>query len=281
VEKGGSLVEAIGLSTAGIVVALLIAVVGSWEQARPEHPDTELAGPRWRANLALFALGAGGWFLIRPLVFQAVAVVGAWPDRHGLGLHALVIIPALDCADYLLHRIWHRVPWLWRLHAIHHTDTALDVTTTLRHHPVEVFLGGMLFAAIALLIGASAAEMAAYGLILFTVQLVAHANVALPPALERALGGVLVTPSFHRFHHSRERHQSDANYGQILSLWDRLFGTLAPHDGRAAPAAFGVNAFLAPRFRTVAAMLLQPAARAARPNPKRWLRPSLRYVRKP
>jgi len=281
VEKSGSLVEAVGLSTVGIVVALLIAVVGSWEQARPEHPETEPAGPRWRANLTLFALGEGGWLFIRPLMFQAVAVMGVWTDRHGLGLHALLIIPALDCADYLLHRISHRVRWLWRLHAIHHTDTALDVTTTLRHHPVEVFLDGMLFAAIALLVGASAAEMAAYGLILFTVQLVAHANVALPPALERALGGVLVTPSFHRFHHSRERHQSDANYGQILTLWDRLFGTLAPHDGRAAPVAFGVSAFLAPRFRTVAGMLLQPAARAATPNPKRWLRPSLRYVRKP
>ena|SRR5258708_38548241 len=121
----------------------------------------------------------------------------------------------------------------------------------------------MLFAVIALLVGASAAEMAVYSLILLAVQLVAHANVALPPALERALGGVLITPSFHRVHHSRERHQSDANYGQILTLWDRLFGTLAPHDGRAAPVAFGVSAFLAPRFRTVAGMLLQPAARAS------------------
>jgi sterol desaturase/sphingolipid hydroxylase (fatty acid hydroxylase superfamily) len=276
VEKSGSLVQAVGLSTAGVAVAVLIALVGAWEQARPEHPETEPAGPRWRANLTLFALGEGCVLLIRPLMFQAFAVVGVWTVRDGFGLHALLIIPALDCADYFVHRLFHRVAWFWRLHAIHHTDTALDVTTALRHHPGEALLDGMFFAAIALFVGASAAEMVVYSVIVFAVQLAAHANVALPCALKRALGGVLVTPGFHRFHHSREQHQSDANYGQVLVLWDRLFGTLAPREGRTAPVAFGVGEFLAPRFRTVAGMLLQPFARGARPNPKRWLRPSLR-----
>jgi sterol desaturase/sphingolipid hydroxylase (fatty acid hydroxylase superfamily) len=212
----------------------------------------------------LFALGEAGWLLVRLLMAQALAVVGGLGTKDGLGLHALLIIPALDFADYLLHRLSHRLSWLWRLRAVHHTDAALDLTTTLRHHPIEVVVGQIVFLTVAFIIGASALEIAAYGVISFAVQLVAHANVELPTAFERVLGGVLVTPSFHRFHHSRDQRQADANYGQVLSLWDRVFGTLAPRDGRETPAAFGVDAFAAPRFGTVAGMLLQPMLSAKR-----------------
>jgi len=260
VEKGGFGLDAAGLSTAGILIALLVVGVGLWEQARPDHPEREPAGPRWIANIVLFAIGDGAWLVVAPLLSYGATWLGVVEAQGGIGLHFLLMLPLLDAGDYALHRLSHRVGWLWRLHAIHHTDTEIDVTTTLRHHPAEVLVVGFAFAGIGMLIGAAPEEMVAYGVLAFAVQLVAHANVALPPALERVLSLVVVTPPFHRFHHSRDQRQSDANYGQVLVIWDRLLGTLAPRDGRDAPSAFGVEAFLAPRFRTIAGMLLQPLA---------------------
>jgi sterol desaturase/sphingolipid hydroxylase (fatty acid hydroxylase superfamily) len=268
VEKGGFDLAGAGLPIAGAILASLFLIIGLWEQTRPARREAEPAGPRWLANIALYALSEGGWFLLAPLLSFAVALELPVNSGHSaFGLHLVLMLVVLDASDYFLHRLSHRLGWLWRLHSVHHTDTDLDVTTTMRHHPGEVLLGGVVFAGIGLLVGAAPEDMAIYGVIAFGVQLLGHANVALPAPLERALGSLIVTPAFHRFHHSRDRRQSDANYGQILVVWDRLFGTLAPRNGSATPVAFGVDAFLAPRFRTIAGMLLQPLSPAAALTP--------------
>jgi len=113
----------------------------------------------------------------------------------------------------------------------------------------------LLLAGFATLIGARPGDLAIYAAIEFAVQLAAHANIALPPRLERALGWLVVTPGFHRFHHSRDPRQSNANYGQVLTIWDRLFRTLAPG---APPAELGVAEYIAPRFQSLGWILLQP-----------------------
>jgi sterol desaturase/sphingolipid hydroxylase (fatty acid hydroxylase superfamily) len=256
---------ATGLPLAGIAVAALFVAVGLWETARPERADRN-AGRRWIANLGLYALSEGVRIAFGPLlaILTAAAAVSPFaPMDSGFSpIHFIAVVLVLDLAFYVMHRLMHAVDWLWRLHAIHHTDLALDVTTTVRHHPLETIPIAVTAAVVGALIGATPAEIALYGVLAFAVQLLAHANVALPPRLAQAIGSVLVTPGFHRIHHSRDTRECHANYGQVFSFWDRLFGT-AVLPGAAPVSAYGVVDYTAPRFQSIGAMLLQPVRRSS------------------
>jgi sterol desaturase/sphingolipid hydroxylase (fatty acid hydroxylase superfamily) len=250
-----------GWPLAGIAVAVLFVAVGLWENARPERPDQD-AGRRWIANLGLFALSEGMRAAVAPLLAILTAAASLSPfaaaaPADGFSpLHLVAVVLVLDLAFYAMHRLMHAVGWLWRLHAIHHTDLALDVTTTVRHHPLEAVPIAATAIGIGALIGATPGEIAIYGVLAFAVQLLAHANVALPPRLARAIGPIVVTPGFHRLHHSRDTRECHANYGQAFSFWDRLFGTaVVPKDD---VAQFGVDEFTSPRFQTIHGILLQP-----------------------
>jgi sterol desaturase/sphingolipid hydroxylase (fatty acid hydroxylase superfamily) len=253
------------LSGSSAVMALLLVIIGVWETLRPDGAAVEPAGRRWISNIAMFVVGEGAWFALAPLLsITALSILPPSPTRSdGSLLHFGVMLLLLDFCAYFLHRASHRFGWLWRLHAIHHSDTDLDLSTTLRHHPAEFVVAGLVFASIAWVAGASPNEMAAYAVLEFGVQLLAHANVALPARGARALGFIIVLPDFHRFHHSRDIGQSNTNYGQVLAIWDRLFGTIVARDRGARPAAYGVEEFLAPRFATVPGMLLQPFTAAS------------------
>jgi sterol desaturase/sphingolipid hydroxylase (fatty acid hydroxylase superfamily) len=245
--------------TPGAGLALLFVALGVWEHLRPEHPPDPSAGRRWIGNSVLFLLFEAANLWLTPLLsFLAMPSFHAAMISSGLRLVAILV--ALDLLQYLLHRLMHW-DWLWRLHAVHHTDLDVDISTSIRHHPGESLVLLPINAGIATLAGVAPFELALYGVVEFAVQLVAHANVALPPAAERALAWVVVTPGFHHFHHSRDPRQGNANYGQVLTVWDRIFGTLAP-GGR--PADFGVLEFLAPRFQSLGWMLLQPFLPRAR-----------------
>ena len=257
-----------GLPLAGIAVAALFVAVGLWETARPELKSDHNAGRRWIANLGLYALSEGVRVAMAPLLAMLAAAASltsfAAPSQGGFSpLHLVAVGLLLDLAFYAMHRLLHAVDWLWRLHAIHHTDLALDVTTTVRHHPLETVPIAVTAFGVGALIGATPGEIAFYGVLAFAVQLLAHANVALPPRLAHAIGCVLVTPGFHRLHHSRDTRECHANYGQVFSFWDRLFGT-AVMPGPAPVAEYGVVEYATPRAQSIGAMLLQPV----RPTPR-------------
>lgn len=243
------------------LAALLFVALALWEHLRPDRPPDPSAGWRWLSNSALFLLFEAGNLWLTPLLsFLVTPSFEGMFASGGPGLRLVAVLIAIDCLYYFLHRLSHAAGWLWRLHAIHHTDIDVDVSTTIRHHPLESLVLLLLIAGIATVAGVAPGELAVYGVIELAVQFLAHANVALPPRLEPAIGWLVVTPAFHRFHHSLDPRQSNANYGQVLSVWDRLFGTLAPG---AQPAEFGVGEYLAPRFQSLGWVLLQPVLRRA------------------
>ena len=124
----------------------------------------------------------------------------------------------LDLLRYLVHRCEHAVPFLWRFHALHHSDPDVDVTTSVRHHPIEyVLASGVYWIAIVVL---------SHSLAVFATAAVQHGNICLPERLERWLQPVLITVDLHRVHHSLEFSRVNWNYGAVLSIWDRFFGTL-------------------------------------------------------
>ena len=130
----------------------------------------------------------------------------------------------LDLVRYAAHFAFHAIAPLWRVHAIHHSDVDFDITTGLRHHPLEVLLmAGAEFAAIALF-AIPASAVFVLSCIVIAHALFSHANASLPPAVERILRLVIVTPQFHEVHHSIDLSEQKANLGNVFPWWDRLFG---------------------------------------------------------
>jgi len=245
----------------GIAIGVPLVAIAWWESCRPERTPDQGTGQRWLANFSLYAINTGVWLGLAPLIGAATQPfafkVSLLPEAPALRFLALLL--AFDLAEYVLHRLLHRFGWLWRLHAVHHSDTDLDVSSTVRHHPFEGL--GVSFALVitAGLLGAAPYELAAYGVFGMAVQLLAHANLAIPPRISSVVGWLIVTPAFHRLHHCRDERFYNANFGEVFTIWDRLFGTLAaPSSAAPAPAEFGVTAYLAPRFSALGWILLQP-----------------------
>ena len=128
---------------------------------------------------------------------------------------------------YLVHWVEHRVTWMWKFHVVHHSDTHVDVTTGLRHHPGEtIFRVGFTILAV-LIIGAPIGVVMLYQSLSVLFAHLTHANINLPRHVDRGLSWVLVTPGMHKVHHHFQQPLTDTNYGNIFSVWDRLFGTFA------------------------------------------------------
>lgn len=132
---------------------------------------------------------------------------------------------AIDFFFYLNHWVSHRVALLWRLHKVHHADAFVSASTGFLHHPLEVVWGFAIMLAVNVAFGIPLGAILIYGALNAVQLVVTHANVRLPERLSNALGTVLVTPDMHMVHHSMDMREGNANFGSILSVWDRLFGT--------------------------------------------------------
>ncbi len=210
----------------------VFALMALWETLAPRRARLLPRRVRWLHNLALVALNSLLLRLLFPLAAVGFALLAA---ARGWGLLNAFAVPfwwafllsviALDFAIYLQHVMFHAVPLLWRLHRVHHADADFDVTTGARFHPVEILLSMLIkFAAIAVL-GAPAAAVLVFEVLLNATAMFNHANLRLPEPVERRLRRMLVTPEMHRIHHSMERDEANSNFGFNLPWWDRLCGT--------------------------------------------------------
>jgi sterol desaturase/sphingolipid hydroxylase (fatty acid hydroxylase superfamily) len=160
-----------------------------------------------------------------------------WCSTNGIGIFnmtdvspwvTLVIgILFLDFwSTYLVHVLMHRMPIMWSFHQIHHLDTMVDVTTTFRHHPFETILRFFFMFTGTLLLGLPLWVVVTYQTLSSINGLLEHANIRLNDKLEFVLGFIFVTPGFHKLHHSSSQPETDSNYANLFTIWDRAFGTL-------------------------------------------------------
>ncbi len=171
----------------------------------------------------------------------ATAGVFYWLDQTQYGVLHLFEAPVwvelifailvLDLiAQYTVHILLHKIPVMWRLHIVHHSDKHVDVTTGTRHHPID-FIIREIFALLAVVImGMPISFYFFYRIITILFTYFNHANISLPGWLDRGLSVLIVTPNMHKFHHHYTLPWTDSNYGNILSVWDRLFGTFVYGD---------------------------------------------------
>ena len=210
----------------------MFALMAIWEVGSPRRARLLTRRVRWLHNLALVVLNSLLLRLLFPLAAVGFALLST---ERGWGLLNAFDVPfwwafalsviALDCAIYLQHVMFHAVPLLWRLHRVHHADADIDVTTGARFHPIEILLSMLIkFAAIAVL-GAPAAAVLVFEVLLNATAMFNHANLRLRESVDRLLRWVLVTPDMHRIHHSMEATEANSNFGFNLPWWDRLFGT--------------------------------------------------------
>ena len=190
---------------------------------------------RVRHDLANVALGVFNALVASSVFAGATLAVATWSGERGYGLLHQFSLPVgvrvaaaivlFDAWQYLWHRLNHRVPILWRFHAVHHSDADLDATTALRFHTGEIVLSSIARLAVLPALGLTIQELLVYETVLLPVILFHHSNVRIGDRHDRWMRVIVVTPRMHWVHHSDWRPETDSNFSSILSVWDRIFGS--------------------------------------------------------
>jgi len=173
--------------------------------------------------------------VVRLLVPLAIFDVAVYATKNDIGLFNIVETPLLlnvvltliifDLLIYIQHVITHKINFLWQIHRVHHIDREVDVTTGIRFHPFEIVLSVLYKMLAVILIGPVAYAIILYEILLNAAALFTHSNILINSKLDKYLRMLFVTPDMHRIHHSVIRDETDSNYGNILSIWDKLFKT--------------------------------------------------------
>jgi sterol desaturase/sphingolipid hydroxylase (fatty acid hydroxylase superfamily) len=163
------------------------------------------------------------WLIDVGLVLK-FASMSRWPIPDWLLL--LISLLLLDFIHYALHWLAHIAPPLWRMHAVHHSDEHVTGLTTLLQHPGEILWSQIVHILIAVILGIPVLTYFYFGLIRAIHGVFTHVDFRLPSWCENSLRWLFVTPDMHRVHHSVDLREGNSNYGSILSIWDRMFGTL-------------------------------------------------------
>ncbi len=250
------------LTTIGAILAAM-AAIAVLETAIPLHARGRWNRAHLGPNLALTFIT----FATNAVFGAALVAMLAWQQTSGLGLLRLFSLPpwlelvivagVLDFSFYVTHVSMHKVSSFWRFHRVHHSDPAVDVTTTVRQHPGESVIRYVSLAVFASALGASPGAFAVYRALVALNGLLEHANLRAPLWLDRLLSLVTTWPTLHKVHHSRVAAQTDSNYGNLLSIWDRLFSTFTPvHVG--ANVVYGLEGFDDPALQTTPGLLALP-----------------------
>lgn len=243
---------------------------GITERLWPRRGGSQERRQRWPTNWAMTVIAVLSLSLI-PIGFIGAAI---WAERNGVGLLNVIALPGWVVIVVTLlvrgfistgtHWLNHKVPWLWRIHRVHHLDTQLDISTTVRLHPLEFFVGAFIGVPIVIACGLPAWILAFYELLDVTVTLFSHSNTRLPRGVDRWLRYLIVTPDLHRVHHSSWQPETDSNYGAVFPIWDMILGTYVaqprqPHESM----QLGLAEHRGDEVQRVGSLLYSPL----RPNP--------------
>lgn len=225
---------------------------------------------RWPANFAISLIST----LIGRYSLPFTALTAAeFAKDNGLGLFnvesiepwlaVLFSVVFLDLVVYWQHRIFHLIPILWRFHIVHHIDEDLDVSSGARFHPIEICLSLVIKIFVILSLGVPVLAVLIFEVILNAMAMFNHANVRIPTSIDLVLRKIVVTPDFHRIHHSVRGNEHRSNYGFNFSLWDYLFGSYVsePEEGQ-DNFKIGLDGYHTPKkSRNILYMLSMPLRR--------------------
>ncbi len=174
-------------------------------------------------------------FVLNGALSGLITAAIVYANRSGFGLLHILALPAwvsfiagilfCDLNSYVAHRLYHRVPLFWRFHRVHHSDTEMDATSALRMHPFEFVFQSLTQMTILPLLGVSQASFVIYFAFALPLFIINHANLRYPRWFEQVVSLIFITPGWHRVHHSSHQPETDSNYADVFTFWDRLFHT--------------------------------------------------------
>ena len=219
------------LLRSGAAGAALFAIFALIEAILPGGGKSDSRIKRIALNLSMPLIGA----ILLALVPFSTTIAAAIAEREGIGLFQQIRAPAAiilavallvrTLLVYWLHRAAHHWAWLWRIHRVHHSDTAFDLSLALRHHPLEALIALALYGSMGLVLGLPVWAALAVDTIMLAAAFWEHIDASLPEPVRRRIGTWLTTPDWHRIHHSADQPETDSNFGSLVVGWDRLFGT--------------------------------------------------------
>ena len=149
-----------------------------------------------------------------------------WIPNLPLWLYVILGVLLLDFfGAYLAHFVEHKVKPLWMIHLVHHTDHKVDTTTANRHHPLESMIRFAFTLFGVFVVGAPIAIVMVYQSMSLIFTQFTHANIKMNKNVDKALSYVIISPDMYKIHHHNMLPYTDSNYGNIFSIWDRIFGT--------------------------------------------------------
>ena len=184
--------------------------------------------------MSVFVLGESAW-----LVREHLGLLNILPFSNSIVIKYLLGFILLDLCEYAYHVIMHKTKALWKFHIVHHTDQQLDVSSTVREHPGETFVRMVFLLLWVLLLGASFQLLLLRQTLQTIANVTSHTRFRLSEKADRYIGFVFITPNIHHVHHHYQLPYTDCNYGDILSIWDRMFGTYGKLE--AEKTTFGID----------------------------------------
>jgi sterol desaturase/sphingolipid hydroxylase (fatty acid hydroxylase superfamily) len=241
-----------------------LLVLGLWEVLLPKRLMRSQQPVRMGTHGVLFALTLLTSSLV-PLSGMALAL-GMEKSSWGTGISAfapwglrfVVGVLAIDLARYAAHYLFHSIGLLWRIHSVHHSDVDFDLTTGLRHHPIEVLLIAAAELGTIAFLAVPASAVFALGCVSVVHSLFSHANVVLPRRLDAVLRLAIITPEFHEIHHSIQEREQRSNLGNVFPWWDRLFGTAVEYSQLGPDLRFGLDERQTEPALNVPRLLVEP-----------------------
>ncbi len=246
-----------------------VAILAMMFWSEGAFPKRALSAPRLRRYLNNLAMGGMSTLAVRiflPVLPMGVALYCS-ANQYGL-LHQFAVpywdaciltILLLDFAVWLQHMLFHKVRALWRVHRMHHADVDIDASTAVRFHPIEIVLSFAYRGILVFILGAPAAAVLVFDVLINCCAVFNHANVSLPPALDRWLRLFVVTPDMHRVHHSTDMREANTNYAFNFPWWDRMFGTYKAHPDKGHEnMSIGLNIFRDAKYVSAIRMLAMP-----------------------
>ena len=207
-----------------------------YQLVKPKRDLTRTGKKRQLHNILLFVINS---FFIRLALPISLVFIAISAQRNDIGIFNILAIDhvasnvviiiicviILDFAIYCQHVATHKIPLLWKIHKVHHSDHDMDVTTAIRFHPIELIISLFYKSVCIVLLGAPVLAVLIFESLLFIGPVFNHSNAALPKKLDLLLRNVIATPDVHRAHHSIYKEEQDTNYGFFLIIWDKLFST--------------------------------------------------------
>lgn len=192
--------------------------------------------------------------LINFIMAFILVIASNWTNQHHFGLlnwlpdmplwlECIVGLLLLDLVGaYFIHWLEHKIKWMWRFHLIHHSDTWVDTTSANRHHPGESIFRFVFTALGTIILGCPIWILMLYQSLSVLISQLNHANIVFPKKIDNILSWLIVSPDMHKVHHHYILPYTDTNFGNIFSIWDRIFGTFATLDRE--KIIFGIDTYM-------------------------------------